>query len=156
MPKQSADGYETFRFYNPNVEELPTFADQSVEAMAIIQKRLKKDLEDAGLKEAGADADLVITYLVVVQNNTVTTAISDYYQNSGIEIIEAAHEYVQDHKPNRRFEAGTVIVDVIDASTQRLIYRDFATREVIKGSTGEERKQAIESATDEAIQAFTN
>jgi hypothetical protein len=153
-PKKSAKGDETFRFFNPNVENLPEFAGRSAVAMRTIQEELRERLTDAGLTEVNEDADLLVAYLVIVQNNTVTTAIDDYYSDSGIEIIEAAHEYTQDHKPRRKFTAGTIVVDVIDVAKRKLIYRDFAMREILPDLSEEEREKRVREATDEAIAGF--
>tara|TARA_R100000027_G_scaffold67735_1_gene68298 strand:- start:12347 stop:12889 length:543 start_codon:yes stop_codon:yes gene_type:complete len=157
LPKKEAKGNETFAFYNPDVAKLPEFAGKSVEAMKTIQDELRAQLTAAGLtevKDITEKPDLIVAYLLVLQNNTVTTAVRDYYVSSGVEIIEAAHEYSQDHKPHRKFQSGTVVVDVIDVKTEKLIYRDYATREVKKGLTSEQRQKLVRKATDEAIQQF--
>lgn len=154
LPKESARGNESFQFFNPDVENLPEFADRSVEAARTIQQELRARLTAAGLTETGENPDFLVAYLIVLQNNTVTTAIHDYYANSGTEILQAAHEAAVKKMPDHKFQAGTVVVDVIDTAKQKLVYRDYATREIVPGQAGEERLKLVREATGQAIAKF--
>lgn len=69
---------------------------------------------------------------------------------------KAAHEYARDNKPNRKFKAGTVVVDIYDVADRKLIYRDFATKEILSGQTMVQRQQEVRNATDEAIAKFVD
>jgi hypothetical protein len=154
MPKQTAKGYGTYRFYNPNLENLPVFADRTVQASKIIQQRLAERLEGIGLRQAAEDAELLVAHLLVVQNNAVSTTINDYYLNSGSEILSVAHDRVANQELGRSIEIGTLVVDVVDIKQQKLIYRSYATRDIVEGMSDAQRETYVQSAVDEAIARF--
>ena len=153
LPKGSSKGYTTYRLYRDGPSN-PNFADREDEVNFIIQEELGKALQTHGLKRSPEDAELIVAYLLVTQTTAVTTAISDYYINSGSQVLSEAHRRMQKKDMPGSFEQGALIIDIIDKNTGDLIYRDFAKREILNYLNVEERNARVKSAVDEALAAF--
>ena len=155
QPKGSSKGYSSYQIYREIPQESIAFADSEDQIHAIIQNAIANEFKADGLKSGGADAELIVAYLVLIQNNTVSTAIHDYYINSSSEILHYAHKKVTvDSNHPREFKAGTLIVDVIDAKTNKLIYRDYSTKQIAEKLEGAAREARIKSAVNEALARF--
>jgi len=145
----------SFSFVNPGGAP-PDYADQRAEVHKLIQDAITTDLARLGVTRVASGGDVTVAYLVIVGNNASTTAINDYfgYGRDGAELGELAHEkYIQSKNPNY-FEAGTIIIDVIDAHTNRLLRRHYATRPVLANPSNEVRAARIQQAVDEALQGL--
>jgi len=153
LPKGSSKGYTTYRLYRDGPSS-PNFADREDEVNFIIQEELEKSLQAHGLKRSPQDAELIIAYLIVTQDTAVSTAISDYYINSGSEILSEAHRRMGKKNLPGSYEQGALIVDIIDKNTGDLIYRDYAKREKLAYLNNNERNARIRSAVEEALAAF--
>jgi len=154
LPKGKSTGYSSFRLYEHDSQYVPDFTNREDRANALIQDALKKEFSSHGLKESQKDAELIVAYLLIVQNTAVSTAISDYYINSGSDILSEAHRRMQKNHKSGRYEAGSIIVDVIDKNTGDLVYRDYASREILPYLSAEESEKRIAAAVAEATAAF--
>ncbi|MGB0258906.1 MAG: DUF4136 domain-containing protein [Coraliomargarita sp.] len=154
-PKGTSAGYSSFRLYRELPSNSAHFANKDDQAHAVIQKEIVSSLKQGGLKETGDDAELIVAYLVLIQDNAASTAIDNYYVNSGSEILSYAHEQVAvKGNYSRDFKAGTLIIDVIDAKERKLIYRNYASKQIAEELEGAAREARIKSVVDEAIAAF--
>ncbi len=155
LPKGTSAGYSSFRLYRELPANSAQFADKDDQAHAAIQNEIVSNLTRGGLKETGDDAELIVAYLILIQDNAASTAIDNYYINSGSEILSYAHKKVAiEGNYSRDFKAGTLIIDVIDAKERKLIYRNHASKQIVENLDDAERAARIKSAVDEAISAF--
>ena len=124
-----------------------------------IKTALKREFSERGLKEAKSieDAELVIAYLLIVQDGATSTAIRDYYVDSGSDILSKAHR-LNMKKPKKYYTdsyiKGSLVVDIVDREKNELIYRDYATRNVFDSQSEKERQQSIVEAVAEATEEF--
>ncbi|CAA6689856.1 MULTISPECIES: DUF4136 domain-containing protein [unclassified Lentimonas] len=153
LPKGSSKGYTTYRLYRDGPSD-PNFANREDEVNKIIQDELARELQAHGLNRSPEDAELIVAYLVVTQTTAVTTAISNYYINSGSDILSEAHRRMLKKDLPGSFEQGALIIDIIDKNTGDLIYRDFAKREILTYLNVDERNARVKSAVNEALAAF--
>lgn len=145
----------SFSFVNPGGAQ-PDYADQRAEVHKLIQEAITTDLGRLGVTRVASGGDITVAYLVIVGNNATTTAINDYfgYGRDADALGEVAHEkYIQSKNPNY-FEAGTIIIDLIDAHTNRLLKRNYATRPLLANPSNEVRAARIQQAVDEALQGL--
>ncbi|NQY31735.1 MAG: DUF4136 domain-containing protein [Coraliomargarita sp.] len=154
-PKGSSSGYSTYRLY----KELPSgtthFVNREAEVHNILQGEINTVFTSNGLQESGDDAELIVAYLVLVQNNAVSTGISDYYINSGSEIVQYAHKKIAiDQNFSSSFEAGTLVIDVIDAQKRKLIYRNHSSKQIREDLPLAERNKRVKDAVDESLAQF--
>jgi hypothetical protein len=159
MPKGTSKGYASARFVKEGSEPLPQYARIDADVNGMIQDAIRMRFEDNGLtfQSVDTESDLVVAYLLIMQNNIGTTAVEDYfgYGREVESIITAAHEkWVVKGNSQDRFEAGTIVVDVLDSSTSKLIYRGYAHGDIKPDLTDEERAERIGGAVEEALQPF--
>ncbi len=133
---------------------MPDFTNREDRVNEFLQAALRDEFKAQGLKESEEDAELIVSFLLIVQNTAVTTAISDYYINSGSDIMSEPHRRMGKKNLPGGYEAGAIIVDIIDKDSGDLIYRDFAKREVLDYLTPAEKEQRVKEAAVEAVAAF--
>ena len=118
----------------------------------LIHESISKNLQARGLQPA-ADGDITVAYLIVVGNNASTEMISDYfgYGRDFDELHNKAQKaYTKSHNPNY-FEAGTLLIDIIDSKTFKLIKRGHATRPILRNPSQDARAANIQEAVDEIL-----
>lgn len=158
MPKGTSRGYTSARLVT--LAKAPTY-DPSIPNQAsanrMIQKSLAANFRANNFQVGPGSAELIVGYLVLVQNNYSTLALDDYfgYGRDSQEIVDRAQELgvVKNSRPDA-FESGTIVVDVIDAKTNKLVYRGHATRDIYRNNSDSARQALINDAVTEALQGF--
>jgi hypothetical protein len=157
LPKGTSKGYTSARLVqrDPN-RPAPTNATE-VKVNRMIQQSLAGKFATHGLAFGKSDADLVIAYLVIFQEPGVTTRYDDYfgYGRSADEIGDVAHTrgILKSKRPDY-FERAGIVIDVIDSRTNKLVYRNYAVGDVVRGATDSVRTSRIDAAVAEAIGPF--
>ena len=141
----------TFSFVNPG--QTPDFADNRQAAHEMIQAAITKDLAARGVTRVAAGGDVTVGYLVIIGNNCSTEAINTYFGYS--EGADALHDkaqaaYTGSKNPNY-FEAGTLVIDIIDSKNYKLLKRNYGTGPVIRNITAEARAERIQEVVDEIL-----
>lgn len=158
MPKGTSKGYTSARLVTTdkkptNDKEFPNL----VSGHRMIQKSLASNFRANNFQVGSGSAELIVGYLVLVQNNYSTIAQDDYfgYGRDSEAIVDKAQTLgvVKNNRPDR-FESGTIVVDVIDAKTSKLVYRGHATRDIYKNNSASARQALINQAVTEALQGF--
>ena len=77
-----------------------------------------------------------------------------YGRNAG-EIATIAHARgVQKNKRPDDFKQAGILIDVVDARTNKLVYRNLAKGDVVKGASPETRAARIDAAVSNALEPF--
>jgi len=122
-----------------------------------IQASIKNQFVSHGKSYGQPNSDLIVGYLIILQNNAMTTAYSEYfgYGRDANKITDKAHlkGVIKGVRPDF-FERAALLVDVIDAKTNKLVYRNYVLKDVSKGATPEARRQNINAAVNEALAPF--
>jgi len=143
----------SFSFVNGGAPAKAEFADNREQAHAMIQEALTDYLTDMGLAKMPTGGDVTVAYLVILGNNVSTESINTYfgYDRDAWELQEKAHKaYTGKETPNY-FEAGTLLVDIIDAKSGKLLQRHYATRPVLRNASDAARKANIREAVFEVM-----
>jgi hypothetical protein len=131
----------------------PEAVDKNDQVHAAIQDAIARNFAAKGVTRVASGGDVTVAYLVIVGNNASTTAINDYFgygrDAEGLQ-FKAHDAYTSSGNPNY-FEAGTIIVDVLEAGTYKLLYRNYATRPVLKNPDAATRAANIQAAVDEVL-----
>ena len=109
----------TFNFVDGGVKQPPAYADNREAVHAMIQAAIKKNLAAHGVKRVPSGGDVTVAYLVILGDNVSTRSINDYfgYSDDAWPLHEKAHAaYTGTGKPDS-FEAGTLLIDIIDNKT---------------------------------------
>jgi len=144
----------TFNFINGGIALTPPATDKRSAANQQIQEAIIKNLAAKGLTRTDGAGDVIVAYMIIIGNNVSTEAITTYFGTGrdANALHDMAHDaYTSSPNPNR-FEAGTLLIDVIDGKTYELLYRDFAVRPLMWQATPEERAVRIQEAVDAALQ----
>jgi len=157
MPKGTSKGYTSARLVNrtPNSSIVLTSKEKQIHSE--IQSSIKTQFASHGKSYGQANSDLIVGYLIIMQNNAMTTAYSEYfgYGRDANEIADIAHlkGVIKGVRPDF-FERAALMVDVIDAKTNKLIYRNYALKDVSKGASPAVRRQNINTAVNTALAPF--
>jgi hypothetical protein len=147
----------SFSFVNTAGRPQPSYADQRAEVNKLIQDAITTDLARFQVTPVANGGDITVAYLVIVGNNATTTSINEYfgYGRDVSALNDIAHEkYTQNKNPNY-FEAGTIVIDIIDSHTSKLLKRGYASRPLLANPTTEARAARIQQAVDEALQGLS-
>jgi hypothetical protein len=143
----------TFNFINGGIALTPPASNQRDIVHQQIQDAIIKNLAAKGLSRTNGTGDVIVAYMIIIGNNVSTEAVTTYF-GSGRD-ADALHDkaqtfYTTSGNPNH-FEAGTLLIDVIDAKTYKLLYRNFVARPVMWQATEMERAGRIQEAVDAAL-----
>jgi len=132
----------------------PDYAEQRAEIHRLIQTAIATNLTTKGLSRVPAGGDVYVAYLIIIGNNVSTTDVNDYfgYGRDADALLDKAHEKgaIESKNPNR-FLAGTLVIDLIDAKSYKLLYRNYVVRPVLRNAPADVRAERIQSAVDEAL-----
>jgi hypothetical protein len=143
----------TFNFVDGGVKPAPTYADNRDAVHALIQAAIAKNLAARGVKRVSSGGDVTVAYLVIVGDNVSTRSINDYfgYRDDAWALHEKAHAaYTSTGNPNS-FEAGTLLIDIIDNKTFKVRARNYATRGLLRKVPENERATRIQDVVDSVL-----
>jgi hypothetical protein len=143
----------TFNFVDGGVKQPPAYADNREAVHAMIQAAIKKNLAAQGVKRVPAGGDVTVAYLVILGDNVSTRSINDYfgYRDDAWPLHEKAHAaYTGTGKPDS-FEAGTLLIDIIDNKSSKVRARNYVTRSLLRNVPENERAARIQDVVDTVL-----
>ena len=156
MPKGTSKGYSSARL----VQRAPgsSITDSTERQVhGMIQGAIKKQFQAKGLGYGQSGADLVVAYMVLYQEPGMTAQYDDYfgYGRDADHITDRAHQVgTVDGKRPDYFERAGIVIDVIDAKTNKLVYRNYAAEDVVRGASSATRSARINAAVAQALSGF--
>jgi hypothetical protein len=132
----------------------PDYAEKRAEIHRLIQGAITANLTAKGLIRMPAGGDVFLAYLIILGDNVSTTDVNDYfgYGRDSDALLDKAHQKgAIDSKNPNYFLAGTLVIDVIDAKTYKLLYRNHVVRPVLRNVPEDVRAEHIQSAVNEAL-----
>jgi hypothetical protein len=143
----------TFSFVNRGARPNPGYADNRQPVHAMIQDAITKNLAARGVTKVAGGGDVTVGYLVIIGNNVSTEAIADYfgYGEGASALHDKAHKAYTDSKNPNRFDAGTLVIDIIDSRTFKLLKRGYASRPVLQNVPDDVRAARLQEVVDEIL-----
>ncbi len=143
----------TFSFLRPGPLPEAAYAEKRREVHAIIQEAIASNLAAKGVRAVADGGDVTVAYLIIVGNNATTAAINDYFgYGPDASVLEDKAQKAYTQAPERNyFEAGTLLIDVVDSRTQKVLARNYVTRPVLRDPPLEVRKARIGEAVNEVL-----
>ena len=143
----------SFSFVAASPGPPPDFAEKRAQIHAMIQDAINRHLEGKGLTKSASGGDVAVAYLIVVGDNVSTEAISTYfgYGRDTTDLLEKAENAYTDTKNPNYFQAGTLLIDIIDAKTFKLLKRSYVVRPLLSNPTAEVRAERIQEAVDAVL-----
>jgi hypothetical protein len=143
----------TFSFVNGGVAANPNPTDRRQAFHQMIQESITHHLKAKGVSLVPRGGDVTVSYLVIVGNNASTETIRTYYSEAGDAGAfgdKAFDAYTSSKNPNY-FEAGTLLIELLDSRTFKLLHRNYAVRPILRDPSMEVRAARIQEAVDEAL-----
>jgi hypothetical protein len=143
----------TFSFINGGVPQSANFADGRTAVHRMIQDAITRNLAANGVAKVASGGDVTVAYLVIIGNNASTEDINTYfgYGRDAAALEDKAQEAYTDSKNPNHFEAGTLLIDIIDSKTYKLLMRNYVVRPILGGATAEVRAGRIEEAVNTVL-----
>ena len=156
MPKGTSKGYTSARLIqrDPNLPAPSKAIEKQVHGM--IQKSLSKQFTSRGMAYGKGDADLVVAYMVIYQEPGMTADYRNYfgYGRNADDIAVLAHNRGALGSRSEYFRQAGIVIDVIDARANKLVYRNFAKNDVVMGASESTRASRIDAAVAQALAPF--
>jgi hypothetical protein len=145
----------TFSFLNPGDRQLPSYAEAGKQAHALIQQAVIHNLAERGVKYVATGGDVTVAYLIIVGNNVSTTSLDQYfgYSDDSSALVDKVHQEQTGSKNDNRnhFEAGTLVIDLLDPKTTKLLQRRTIQAQVLRTLPLESRTARAQSIVDQAL-----
>jgi hypothetical protein len=142
----------TFNFVIPGPRTTPAYADKAQPVHGVIQDAITRNLASRGVKRLESGGDVTIGYLLIIGNNATTRSINDYFGYGDSSELEArAHEIYSGNKNPNYFEAGTLVIDIVDSKTFKLLKRGYASRPLLQNPSAEARAARVQEVVDEIL-----
>ena len=143
----------TFNFVTPSSKPVPGFVANIEAVHVMIQKAITKNLAARGVTRVSAGGDITVPYLVITGDNVSTTAIGSYFGYSddlGDLHDRAQKAYTRSKNPNH-FEAGTLLIDIVDGRNFKLMKRGYASRPLLRDVSAATKAARIQEVVDEIL-----
>lgn len=157
MPRGTSAGYQSARLIqrDPAAPAITDPTERQVHGM--VQKSISRQFASHGMTYGGASSDLAVAYMVIYQEPGMTASYDQYFgygRDSG-QIADVAHTRgaLENKRPDYFRQAG-IVIDIIDTRTNKLVYRNFAKGDVIKGASPSTRAARIDAAVTQALGDF--
>lgn len=145
----------TFSFLDPGPRQAPSYAEGRKQAHAMIQQALIHNLASKGITQVATGGDVTVAYLVIVGNNASTTSLNSYfgYTEDSEALVNRVHKEQTMSQDNRNyFEAGTLVIDILEPKTSKLLQRRSIHAEVLRNLPMEQRTERVQGIVDQALQ----
>ena len=158
--KGTSRGYQSARFVETKKQDRLASAAAPEDDPAInaaVRSAIAREFATNGVPVTSGTADLIIAYMLIRQNSVATTMNNDYFGNgrNPMAILEEAHTrgVVKNTSPDD-FLRGAILIDVLDARTNKLVFRNHAVRPVVTGLDAATRQNRIDAAVTQALAPF--
>jgi hypothetical protein len=144
----------TFSFIDTGAKPAAAFNDNRPEIQARIQEAIAKNLAAKGLAKVASGGDVTVGYLIIVSDGVTTRAIDDYfgYGMESTDLQDKAHKAFAVHDKNPSpYPAGTLVIDIVDGKSYRLLRRNYVCRPIMRQLPTEARLARLQEAVDEAL-----
>jgi hypothetical protein len=143
----------TFSFLNTGSRPAPNYAEERAEAHAMVQQAITKNLAGRGITHVPSGGDITVAYLVIVGNNAVTTSLNSYfgYSEDSSELVNKVHSEQTSSDNRGYFESGTLVIDIVDPATSKLLQRRSIQAQVLRNLPLENRTERVQAIVDQAL-----
>jgi hypothetical protein len=126
----------------------PRLDDPVVKAR--IRGAIETQLLEQGFQKNSGSADFIVHYHAALQDNLSQTTVDDAYDNA----TYAEHTRNWDFQYTHEWLEGTLLIDILDSSTNELVWRGSAQAELSLTATDEERDKRVKEAVKKMLKNF--
>jgi hypothetical protein len=103
------------------------------------------DAEEAGEAGNGGEADFFVGYFITLDRKVDVNVVNNYH---GYGWVQGPRVYVDE------YDEGTLILDIVDASTSSIIWRGIAMDRVDFLADPEKREERLENVVEKILAKF--
>jgi len=143
----------TFSFPTRTGNPDMSIADNRESALRMIKTAITQNLAARGVSRVDSGGDVIVRFLIIKGDNVSTETIRNYfgYSDDTSVLHDKAHEaYMRSKNPNY-FQAGTLIIDIVDGKNFKLLKRAYTTRPISADLSESARAARIQEAVDEIL-----
>jgi hypothetical protein len=147
----------TFNFVRMDVDKQASYAEKRAEVNAHIQTAITDRLAAKGLTKVETNGDVAVLYLIIISDGASTKTINDYfgYSDAAYALQDKAHQaFVLDKRNPTAFDAGTLVIDIVDMSKGTILWRNFVYRPILRDLPTEQRQARLQEAVNEAFKTL--
>jgi hypothetical protein len=143
----------TFSFVIPSPRSEANLRPNEIKVHELIQEALTANLGAKGVSRVEAGGEVVVAYLIVVGTGTVTTCRDEYFgfDSEATELLNEVHARSVKKSGRNYMVAGTLVIDLLDGKTSRLLKRATVESEVLRNLSDDVRAARIQSVVDQAL-----
>jgi hypothetical protein len=143
----------SFSFLNTGSRPLPAYAEDRNLAHEMVQQAIVRNLGARGVTYKPSGGDVTVAYLIVVGNNASTTSLNSYfgYTADSDAFVKKVHAEQTGNDTRGYFEAGTLVIDLIDPTTSKLLQRRSIRAQVLRNLPLETRTVGAQAAVDQML-----
>jgi hypothetical protein len=145
---------KTFSFLDTGGRTAPVDAEKRQQAHVMVQEAIIKTLASKGVTYVANGGDVTVAYLLIVGNNVTTTSLNGYfgYNSDADALVDKVHKQDTIKSDDRNyFEAGTLVIDILDAKTSKILQRRTIQAEVLRDVTLEARAARVQTLVGQAL-----
>ena len=128
--------------------------------MSMIKEAIDDGLKSKGFTQAESNADFLVGYHAAVSSKLDVRTMNDYYGYGVPRIAGSAYgpgwrTSGEVRTEVHRYDQGTLIIDIAQASDRKLIWRGSAEDRVTPGQTDQdEKRKRIREGTNRILESF--
>jgi hypothetical protein len=156
MPKGSHKAYRSARLIQRDPSARPITHPMEKQVHSMVQHSIARAFTSQGMEYGTGGAQLAVAYLVIAQEPGMTAEYDDYfgYGRNPQQIADVAHSRGALGSRPDHFRQGGIVIDVIETSTHKLVYRGFSKNDIVKGASDATRAARIDAVVREALSEF--
>jgi hypothetical protein len=140
--------------------DAPSYSENLVKAHKAIQAAITEQMESRGVERVEDGGDLTVGYMFIVASNLMTVAVDDYYGygEDRDALLKKASKRAKEHREEDAvsrvreiYRAGALFVDVLDSKTHELMYRNYASRELLTDASSNVQEERVRKVVEEAL-----
>ena len=120
---------------------------------AMFQEAITGNLAAKGVNRVDAAGDIVVAYLIIVGDGTITTYLDRYFgfDSDAPELMDQVHDRSVKQRGRNVMVAGTLVIDILDAKASKLLKRRTVQSEILRDVSMETRVVRLQAVVDEAL-----
>lgn len=121
----------------------------------MIQDSITRKMEAHGISMVEKNSDLIIAYLIIFQDNYSTSYSNQHYGYQDFsKIVDQAHIKGTAKQYPVHVEKRALVIDILDAKTFKLLYRDYAITGSLLNLPESEHQGQIDLVVAKALEKF--
>ena len=143
----------TFSFLNTGGRQAPQAADNRQQANALVQQAIANALASRGVTQTPSGGDVTVAYLIILGNGVSTTSLNEYfgYTDDSNALMEKAHKQQSKRDDRTSFEAGTLVIDLLNPQTSKVLQRRTIKADILQNVTMEQRSARLQGLVNDAL-----